>query len=335
MSEVVRLLTEIGKQVDAVMLSYLQKGAQQEFIPIVQHQVAVGGKRVRPALTMLSCEAAGGKAQDALLPAAMIELIHNYSLIMDDLIDRGDIRRGSPTVRAKYGEATALLAGMFYREVLDEVVSDGPNPTKMRALLVETIKETIEGERLDILMEQAGRTEEYLRKRRLTDASIELYFDLIEKKTAALFRSACLAGGLSIDAGDEALKGLGGYGWKIGLAFQVTDDYLDIFGEKTGKQKGKDIYEHKLGNAAIIMAMQEMPRSDAEKLLRVLRSKKVTAPKMRLAYRLIEKTNSRGKTLELAKSLVEEGNRALEILPNSTAKKNMIELADFVAERLY
>ncbi|HID16787.1 TPA: polyprenyl synthetase family protein, partial [Candidatus Bathyarchaeota archaeon] len=247
-------LISLGRLVDPIILSYLKEGAEAKFLPILKHQILTGGKRIRAALTILSCEAVGGERERALKPAAVIELIHNYSLIMDDIIDHGEVRRGRLTVRAKYSDAMAILAGMFYREVLDELVDDCPNPERMRGLMVNAIKETIEGERLDILFEQAGREEPYVRKFRYKRVPMRLYFKMIGKKTAALIKAACLAGGLSAEASSEDLETLGEFGWKIGLAFQVIDDFLDIYGEKTGKQKGKDIIEHKLGNAVILFA---------------------------------------------------------------------------------
>jgi len=328
-------LSRAGRDVDRVIFQYLKRGASVDFLPVVRHQVEAGGKRVRSALTMLSCEAAGGDRPAALRPAAMIELIHNYSLVADDIIDRGEIRRGLPTVRAKYSDAMALLTVMHYREVLDEIANDCPRSDEMRKLMVKTIKATVEGERLDILFEQAGRDEDYIVKHRCKSVSWDLYFEMIGKKTATLIRASCLAGCLAASASDDATEALAGYGWKIGLGFQVADDFLDIFGEKTGKEKGKDIIEHKLGNAVIISALDELSDSKAKDLLAILRSSRVNEPKLREAMRLIDATSAKTRTYRLAEKLVNEGKGKLRILPASSAKTALVQLADFIATRVY
>jgi len=327
---IIGTLSRSGRDVDGVILQYLGRGASRDFLPVVLHQVEAGGKRVRSALSILSCEATGGDRAAALRPAAMIELIHNYSLIADDIIDRGEIRRGLPTVRAKYSDAMALLAAMHYREVLDEIANDCPRAGDMRKLMVETIKATIEGERLDILFEQAGRDEDYIVKHRCKTVSWDLYFEMIEKKTATLIRASCLAGCLAANATEEATDALAGYGRKIGLGFQVADDFLDIFGEKTGKEKGKDIIEHKLGNA-----VEELGDSKARDLLAILRSSKVNASKLKEAMELIDGTGAKTRTYRLAEKLVNEGKAKLEILPESSAKTALVQLADFIATRVY
>lgn len=329
-----RLMT-LGHEVDSVMERYLERDAHRDFAPVAKYQIGVGGKRVRSALTLLSCEASGAERSRALLPAAMIELIHNYSLIMDDIIDRGEVRRGKPTVLAKYGETMALLAGMHHREVLDEVVNDCSHPDEMRALLIDAVKKTIEGERLDILFEQSGREGSYFTKHRSKNVSIESYFDMIGKKTATLIRAACLAGALAADAPQILQESLAGYGWKVGLAFQVVDDYLDIFGEKTGKQRGKDIIEHKLGNAVIIFALKALDREARNHLLSILRTEKVSTSLLKSALKLLEGTRARQMTYELAQKLIAEGKRSLENLQESDAKTSLLDLADFVGNRLY
>jgi len=332
---IIDTLSRAGREVDAVILRYLERGASRDFLPVVLHQVEAGGKRVRSALSMLCCEATGGDRAAALRPAAMIELIHNYSLVADDIVDCGEIRRGLPTVRAKYSDAMALLAAMHYREVLDEIANDCPRSDDMRKLMIETIKATIEGERLDILFEQAGRDEDYIVKHRCKNVSWDLYFEMIGKKTAALIRASCLAGSLAASASDDATDALAGYGWKIGLGFQVADDFLDIFGEKTGKEKGKDIIEHKLGNAVIISALEELSDRKAKGLLAILRSSRVNASKLKEAMELIDGTGAKTRIYRLAEKLVNEGKLKLKILPESSAKNALIQLADFIATRVY
>jgi len=332
---IVNTLTSLGQKVDPVMIGYLKKGAKRDLIPANIYQINAGGKRVRAALTLLSCKAVGGKISDAILPAAAIELIHNYSLIMDDIIDKGEIRRGIPTVRAKYSDDMALLVGMFYREVIEDIARNCSVHKKIQDLIIYTIKETIEGERLDILFEQIGRPEDYIIKHRFKTISYDSYLQLIGKKTATLMRSACQAGTLAARASSQKEKSLVDYGWNTGLAFQITDDILDIFGEKTGKEIGKDIIEHKLGNAIIMYAFQEMDTKSKKKFLDILRLTKVDAKSVKKAIELIEKTKAKDKAYKSAKKFATNGKKALLALPDSKARGQLIELADFIVDRLY
>jgi geranylgeranyl diphosphate synthase type I len=317
------------------MNRFLSSEVNRDFAPVVTYQVEMGGKRVRSALTLLCCEAAGGELSKALLPAAMIELIHNYSLIMDDIIDRGMVRRGKPTVLAKHGETMALLAGMHYREVIDEIVNECSKPDEMRAIMIDAIESTIEGERLDVLFEQAGRDGSYFRRYRSKTVSIDSYFDMIGKKTASLIRAACVAGAMAAGAQDTVKDWLGSYGWKVGLAFQVVDDYLDVFGEKTGKQRGKDIIEHKLGNAVIVFALEELEKEKKSRLLKILRTKSISSTLLKSALKILEGTTAREKTYDLGQKLVDEGKKSLENVVESNARTSLLELADFVGNRLY
>jgi len=328
-------ILDLGRKVDPVIMEFLERNADRDFIPVLRHQIESGGKRVRATLTLLSCAATGGSVKDGLIPAAMFELVHNYSLIIDDIIDRGEVRRGVETVRKKFSEPMALLAAMFYRETLDEMAEEAHSSPEIRRLMRETIKELIEGERRDILFEQAGRESPYVESLRMSDVSFREYLEMIGKKTAALFKASCLAGGYASKAPRPFLDALNEFGWKIGLAFQVMDDYLDIFGEKTGKERGKDIREHKLGNIALLHALIDLDDEGRKALKEILSKTQVTEMDVVSALTLIEGTDSRSKTIELAKKLVEDGKASLKALPETDAKADLMAIADFIYERLY
>src|SRR5215472_10872960 len=162
-------------KVDPIINKSLSNGSAREFLPSLRYHFESGGKRMRAAMVLLSCEAAGGHADKAIKPAAVIELIHNYSLVMDDLIDRGEVRRGKPTVRVRLGDSVALLVGMYYREIIDDLVDVCPAKERVRRIAVEAMKEIIDGERLDLLFEQAGRVDPYLRSNRVSNPNFGLY----------------------------------------------------------------------------------------------------------------------------------------------------------------
>src|SRR3989440_6425527 len=161
----------LGQQADPVILDALSRGAPSEFRPALSYHFEVAGKRMRAAMVVLSCAAAGGRVERAIKPAAVVEMIHNYSLVMDDLIDRGEVRRGRSTVRVVLGDSVALLVAMFYREVLDDLIQDCPATDEVRRIAVNAMKEIIDGERLDLLFEQAGGEDPYLLKNRVVRPS--------------------------------------------------------------------------------------------------------------------------------------------------------------------
>lgn len=190
------------------------------------------GKRVRPLLTVLCCEAAGADGRLALPAAAAIELLHNFSLIHDDIEDRDELRRGRPTLWKIWGEAQAINAGdaMFalaHLALLNldrQGVPAGRVTQAMRLFDTTCVALTV-GQHLDIAFEQRA------------DVTAADYMAMIEGKTAALTRAACAAGAIVAGAGAEAVGALADFGQWLGMAFQLQDDVLGIWGDPavTGK----------------------------------------------------------------------------------------------------
>jgi geranylgeranyl diphosphate synthase type II len=195
-----------------------------------------GGKRVRPRLVIASCRAVGGSAEEALPAAAALELIHNFSLVHDDLpaMDDDDLRRGRPTLHRHAGEALAILAGDMMNTLAFELIATR-SPERLRgplcAELALAAADMIGGQVYDTLpVFENGLSE---RQR------LELVHRL---KTAALIRCACRMGAMCGGAGEVELEGLSGYGEAMGLMFQVVDDWLDVTQttEHLGKRAKKD-----------------------------------------------------------------------------------------------
>ena len=325
----------LGQQADPIILDALKHGAPSDFRPALSYHFEVAGKRMRAAMVVLSCGAAGGRVERAVKPAAVVEMIHNYSLVMDDLIDRGEVRRGRATVRVVMGDSIALLVAMFYREVLDDLIANSPASEEVRKTAVKTMKEIIDGERLDLLLEQAGRTDPYLVKNRVADPTFKLYLDMVGKKTASLFRAAGQIGAYAAKAETRAVNALGDFGWKAGLAFQVMDDVLDICGEKTGKQQAKDIIEHKLGNAAILVALRFLSRKDREELKKIIGSEGVSKQMVTRARGLVNKTPAEKECKEIAVKYLEDAKRSLSVLKPSPFNDALSDLADQIIARSY
>jgi geranylgeranyl diphosphate synthase type I len=325
----------LGQQTDPVILDAIKRGAPSEFRPPLSYHFEVAGKRMRAAMVVLSCGAAGGRAERAARPAAVVEMIHNYSLVMDDLIDRGEVRRGRPTVRVVLGDSIALLVAMFYRELLDDLIENSPASVEVRKTAVKTMKEIIDGERLDLLLEQAGRTDPYLIRNRVCDPTFRLYLDMVGKKTASLFKAAGQIGAYAAKAETRVVSALGDFGWKAGLAFQVMDDVLDICGEKTGKQNAKDIIEHKLGNAAILVALRFLSRKDRQELKKIIGSERVSKRMVTRARSLVNKTPAERECKEIAMKYLEDAKKSLSVLKPSSFREALSDLADQVVARSY
>ncbi|MCA9284157.1 MAG: polyprenyl synthetase family protein [Phycisphaerales bacterium] len=204
------------------------------------HAVLVGGKRLRPLLTVLCCEALGGAEDDARAPAVALELVHAFSLVHDDLpaLDNDLLRRGQPTVHAKYGEAMGVLAGDLLLTLAFAVVSRGGCPAAVIGELSSATIGMINGQVYDSL----GGFEPDCRR------DLDRLRLIHENKTGALLVAACRMGGICGGADPEQLRRLTTYGNAIGLMFQVVDDLLDVTQstEHLGKAAGKDLSAGKL-----------------------------------------------------------------------------------------
>jgi geranylgeranyl diphosphate synthase, type I len=328
-------IAEMGRKVDPILFETLAKAASSKFqVPVVYH-FRTGGKRMRATLVLLACAACGGRIEDGMNSAALVEMIHNYSLVMDDLIDRGLVRRGKATVRVKFGDSIALLVAMLYREALDDLIQKCISPNKIRLVAVQSMKDIIEGERLDLLLEQAGREDPYLRSQRILNPSFAIYVEMIGKKTAALFKAASEIGAHSARGNFGLVKSLGEFGWKAGLAFQIMDDVLDICGQETGKQIGKDIIEHKLGNAVVLTALRYLPRSKKSEILATLRSEKVSQSMMMQARRLVMETPAEKDCREIAEKYLNEAKAHLSVLRKSVYRDGLAMLSDAIVSRTF
>lgn len=291
---------------------------------------------MRPTLSIISCQMLGGKIKDVLYPAAGLEIMHNYTLIVDDIIDNSLLRRGKPTLWAKFGRSTAQCVGIDYSAAVFQAANKSNNLVKTSELFAKTLKTIAGGEILDILFEQSGRKEEpYAVKNRYYNIVEKDYFKMAGKKTASLFEACCEAGGIAAQAKKKELAALRNYGFNLGIAFQIQDDILDIFGKEKnfGKVIGGDIAERKLGNIVILYALKELKPAGRKRFLRILRKEEIRKSDIKEAVKLIEKTNSREKAEALAKKFIEKAKGQLSYLPQNNWNKLLSQTADFIKER--
>jgi len=196
----------------------------------------------------------------------------------------------------------------------------------------------LEGERLDILFEQAGRTDPYVLEHQYKEVPQDAYFEMIGCKTAGLIKVACEAGVLCANgASMEMLEAASEYGWAAGLAFQLIDDYLDLFAkeEEFGKEIGKDIKEHKLGNIVVIYSLAELEESQKREILTILRHEEPNDNDVAHVISLLKTTSGPEKVLKEAKDLADKAKKALNVFPDSEEKKMLEFVVDFIVERTY
>jgi len=324
------------KQTDPIIKQLLESYIDKKFHKVIDYQIFTGGKRLRPALTIISAKLFGGKTKDVLYPAAGLEILHNSTLIIDDIIDHSELRRKRPTLWFKYGQSIAECMGLDYLAASFEGANRSASPIEISEIFANTLKTVINGEIHDILFEQRGRENEpYIVKNRYGDINNQKYYDMVGKKTAILAQTCCEVGAISAKASKRDVKLLKDYGFNFGIAFQIRDDILDIFGDedKFGKKIGKDIEERKLGNIIILLAMRELSKTEKNKLLRVIRKKDIKNGDIKEAIRLIKNTNSHLEACHLAEDFVKKAKDNLKKLPQNKWNKLLEHLVDFSIQR--
>ena len=232
-----------------------------------EYFLKLGGKRVRPVLCLMGNELFDDIIPDAWYAATAIELFHNFTLIHDDIMDKAPLRRGKQTVHTKYNDSTALLAGdvMLVRayEYLNKISS--AYLSKVLSLFNRTAIEVCEGQQMDMDYESQN------------NVNMNDYLRMIELKTSVALAASLKVGGLLGGGGERNQNLLYEFGKKLGIAFQVQDDYLDAFGDKnkTGKQVGGDILANKK-TFLLIHAMESAShKKELEQLIKTNSSDKV------------------------------------------------------------
>jgi octaprenyl-diphosphate synthase len=294
----------------------------QSAVPLLtettRHILSAGGKRLRPRLVLLAHAAVLGENEAYVIPlAAAVEIIHTATLVHDDINDHGTLRRGRETVNSRWGGTFALLTGDFMFTKTYEIMA--PYPGELNAILARAAIELVEGETLQI---QASR------ERALDRAT---YLEIIAKKTAALFVACVELGALAADARPEWIEALKQYAFNLGLAFQITDDVLDLIAdpEQVGKNVGIDLSQGR-GFAAISDGNHN--RGGNGNGLDVTPD---TAPgplkESFLADQSLDMAVQRGR--EKAEELATLAIASLDVLPPSAAADELRALARHVVER--
>jgi heptaprenyl diphosphate synthase len=277
------------------------------------HLIKAGGKRVRPTLVLLSARAGDTGRRSTDLSAAAIELVHLATLYHDDVIDETATRRGVPTVHSKWGIEVAVLAGdfLFARGCSLGADAGGEVP----GILARAIAQVCEGQIVEtVAIGDAHR-------------SVDDYLGTIEKKTAALFRAACELGAATSDAEKVERDALVDFGHKLGLAFQIVDDLLDLVGDpsETGKIPGTDLREG-VFTLPVLLGCERDP-SLADRLAGGERELRTVLPKL-------EATGALEATLETASAYANDASQALQVLPDSEWRDTLAGIVDGIMSQV-
>ncbi|HEV8359333.1 MAG TPA: polyprenyl synthetase family protein [Candidatus Thermoplasmatota archaeon] len=319
-------LKECAALVDHELPRALQDVEPASLREAVLYYPSLGGKRLRPALAMVACEAAGGKREAALQAGIAAELVHNFSLVHDDIMDRDEQRRGSPSAHVKFGEAAAILAGDALFAEAFEVIGLGSNPPAVKAAMVHELavasRVLCEGQQRDMELERAAH------------ATAEDYFRMIHGKTGRLFECATRLGGLAAQASPERVEALALYGKLLGRAFQVRDDVLDLVGdpEHRGKPYASDVRRGKR-TILYLLAHDRARGADADTLRAVVGNLQASRADLERAVAVYRSTGAVDDAQRMALDAAREAQAALAALPSSNARGALEALAKFSAER--
>ncbi len=286
--------------------------------------IEAGGKRVRPIFAILACKALGGDVRNILYPAAGLELIHTFSLVHDDIIDKDTLRRGKATIHAKWGEEVGILVGDFLFAKAFELCSKSNN-YRFSEELARAATDLCIGQIYDLMYENKNITEKQ-------------YIEMVKKKTASLFKCACRIGAIAAEAESDKISLFGKFGEYAGIAFQIIDDVIDLTSseEKLGKPKGSDIREGKR-TIIVIKALNVCNEDERRYLLKVLGKEEASKNEIEKVIRILDRCGAIDyakqkayEYLEKAKSFIEKVN-----VKDNDAKNDLIELAEFFVKREY
>lgn len=283
------------------------------------------GKQLRPLLALLIARACSdGKVTEATYRyAAASELLHNATLLHDDVADDSDQRRGKPTVRSLMGPAVSVLVGDYWLvRAVEQILGNGQSDIRVIGIFAKTLSYLAEGEMLQLQKAQKG------------DTDLKDYLRIIYDKTGSLFEASCLSAAISVGACEEYEKAARDYAVALGLAFQIKDDILDYSGsESVGKPLGVDILEQKM--TMPLLGAFRVAGAEEEMRVRGLVRDIVGRPENKDAVLSFVKENSgleeAGKELQ---NYVGEAVKALDILPDSYEKDCLVALAHFTAKRI-
>ena len=302
------------------------KGNPKKLYDAAGHLIVNGGKRLRPYMVITSCQILGGKSSTAMIAASAVEMVHNFTLVHDDIMDNDEMRHGVPTVHKKFGMPIAILAGDVLFSKAFQIISESklsPNAnTHLISRLAKACVDVCEGQLLDIKMADE--------KRIPTEAE---YITMIGKKTAALFDVSCAMGAICATNKPKDISNLSTFGRNLGIAFQITDDLIGVMGDPkvTKKPVGNDLREGKK-SLPILMAIKLAKGNEKKIILKAFGNSKISKKDLNRAVEVIRSLGIEEKVRNQALKYAEKSEKSLTKY-KGTAKVELVALLDFVVKR--
>ncbi|MBA4322627.1 MAG: isoprenyl synthetase [Odoribacter sp.] len=280
----------------------------------VRYILSLGGKRIRPVIALMTCNLFRDKIDEAIMPAAGIEVFHNFTLVHDDIMDHASVRRNLPTVHAKWNINQAILSGDVMAFVANDCFLQTPPAVLLKVFKIfnKAAVEVCEGQQLDMDFEKS------------TIVSQEEYLRMIELKTAVLIAASAMIGAIIGEAGDKDSEHLYEFGRSLGLAFQIQDDLLDVYGDVNvfGKISGGDIVTNKK-TFLLIKALELATGSTLKKLQEQLLVKEFDPEqKVKTVMDIFDQLNIRPITENLANEYIQKSLNRLENVSADRERKN-------------
>ncbi|MEO8596521.1 MAG: polyprenyl synthetase family protein [Candidatus Solibacter sp.] len=288
---------------------------------IGQYLQSAGGKRLRPALLLLSAKLVGNGGPSAIQLGAVVELIHAATLVHDDVIDAAETRRGRPSTNVRWGNHTCVLVGdWMYMQAFQIALRE--RSFQMLDLLIGLTQMMVEGELLQL--ERIGRIH-------VSEADC---MELVDRKTACLFSVCARLGGLSGHADAVTVEKLGEYAWNLGMAFQLVDDVLDFTArEKTlGKPVGGDLREGKV-TLPLVYALERATAEERGLVETILKDRNYERVPFQRILTLLEKYKGIQRVKERAQAFTDKARRTIGEFPESPYQRALLAVTDLITER--
>ena len=315
-------LLKNAKQVNRFLGTKL-KGNPKQLYEAASYLIVNGGKRLRPFMVMKSCQILGGRINDSLPAASAVEMIHNFTLVHDDIMDNDEMRHGVPTVHKKFGLPIAILAGDVLFSKAYQILSNSKLPSKQVNELVSRLAkacvDVCEGQILDIKMAETKK--------------IPSQADYIKMKTAALFDVSCSMGAICAKAKKSDITKLSAFGKNLGIAFQITDDLIGVMGDTkvTKKPVGNDLREGKK-SLPIVLAITKSKGNNKKIILKSFGNSRASKKDIERAVKAIRALGIEKIVRKQALQYSEKAQKSLSTY-SGPAKKELLNLLNFVVKR--
>lgn len=320
------MLSDRIKAVNVALEDALDVGEHDKLRRAIRHIPMAGGKRLRPLLAMVTADAIAECGEKVIPFGVSLELIHNFTLLHDDVMDRDSLRRGVKTVHVLFDEPTAINAGdvLFARafETLSTIKVDDSILRKLVREVAEAVRDIGEGQQLDKDFESR------------TDITERDYLKMIEYKTARLFQMASKGGAMIAQGTQKQVKAMSEYGRLLGMGFQIWDDYLDLKADESllGKPVGSDIKNGKR-TLMVVHALARLEGKDKDRFLYALGNHDASFKEVMGAITLLDKVGSTSYAEHMALDFAKRSKELLKVLPQSKHKDILENITDYMVQR--